>query len=147
LAKPRTRKTLRSLSNEQVRVLLTEYVETKITQAKLARKYGVSQSAISSVVRGTSYREVPGISDLRKKAQAKAAALSAKWTSEEAVRVPDPKNKVIEYDDNSIESIDAVILRLLARRSLLIGSAVEVDRARVGGGVTTKSKTEQVPLQ
>jgi hypothetical protein len=116
----------RKLTNSQVRSLLIDYVETDITYKALSEKYGIAQKAISNIVGGLSYRDLPGIANLRKRAQEKASSRSAKYSTAEAVRVHDPTQTVIEVDFNSVASLDAAILRLQAVRSL-IGHAAEVS--------------------
>lgn len=47
-----------SLSNSQARSIKIEYKTGDVTQASLARKYGVSKSVIRNVVRGRTYAKV-----------------------------------------------------------------------------------------
>jgi hypothetical protein len=120
-----THKSQRKLTNEQVVSLLTEYAGTRTTYKAMSAKHGISQRAISSIVRGFSYRELPAIANLRKEAQEKAASLCGKYSNAEAAQVHDPTRTVVEVDANSVASVDAAILRLQAMR-LLIAPAVEV---------------------
>ena len=122
-----THKAQRKLTDAQVGSLLSAYVETDTTYKAQSEKYGVSQLTVSKIVRGLIYRELFGIENLRKRAQEKAAARSAKDSNAQAVRAIDPTKTVIEVDFNSVESVDVAVLRLLAVRSLLIGPAVEVS--------------------
>ena len=142
-----THKSQRKLTNSQVRSLLTEYVETDTTYKALAERYGIAVHTVSQIVRGLSYRELSSIADLRKRAQEKAATRFARYSNAQAMRVPDPAQTVVEVDFNSVESIDAAILRLQAVRSLLIGPSGETASAEIGG-VTDKRKvkTEEVPF-
>ena len=114
-----THKSQRKLTDEQTVSLLTEYVGTNTTYKAMSEKYGITQRAISSIVRGFSYRELPGIASLRKEAQVKATSRCAKYSDAEAVRVHDPLKTFLEIDFDSVASVDAAILRLQTVRSLI----------------------------
>ena len=122
-SRPLTHRPQRKLTDKQVKLLLTAYVHTDTTYAALSEQYGLGENAISRIVRNLSYLDVPGVADLRNRAQAKAAARYRKYSCAEILRGPDPSKVKIEVDPHSIESIDAAIVHLkairreLARRS------------------------------
>lgn len=122
-----THKTQRKLTTEQVRALLSAYVETDATYRTLSAEYGICQRAVSDIVRGFNYRDLTELATLREKAQEKAAARSSRYCNAESARILDTTKKVIEVNFNSVASVDAALLRLLAVRSLLIGPAAEVS--------------------
>jgi hypothetical protein len=124
--RPLTHKTQRKLTDEQVRSLLSDYVNSETTYYKaLSEKFGIAQRTVGQIVRGLTYREVPGIAELRKKAQQKAGRRNATFCSAQALRVPDPSKDVIEVDRNSIKSINEAMLHLQSVLSQLTGSVGE----------------------
>jgi hypothetical protein len=121
-----THRPQRKLTDEQVHSLLSAYVDTDTTYKALSEQYSVSQRTVSGIVSGLIYRDLLGVSGLRKKAQEKAATRSGKYSKAEALRVSDPTQSVIGYYCNSVASVDAAILHLQAVR-LLLSSASEVS--------------------
>ncbi len=116
----------RKLTIEQACFLLAEYVASeKTTYAALSKKYGVSEGAVSRIVRNFTYRDLPNVAHLREQAQKKAAARCAQYSTAKSVRVPDPRLTVIEVDCTSIESAYAALWRIQNMCSQLVGAAEE----------------------
>jgi hypothetical protein len=67
-----------------------------------------------------SYRDLVGVSALRRLAQEKATTRSAKYSIAKTARVPDASMTLIEVNLNSIQSVLDAILRLQTVLPLIV---------------------------
>lgn len=117
----------RKLTESQVVLLLTEYVETDTTYELLALKFNHSATGVSQIVRGLTYRDLASIGRLRERAQAKAALRSGRHSKAKPLRVPDATKVAFAVHPSSASEIREAIADLKAMLSLLDGSVGEVS--------------------
>ena len=116
----RTHRAQRKLTDAKVHQLLNEYAYTTATYTSLSEKYGVCIKSIGNIVNGVSYRDLVGVSALRRLAQEKATTRSAKYSIAKTARVPDASMTLIEVNLNSIQSVLDAILRLQTVLPLIV---------------------------